>query len=109
MRNAIPQGSILGLVLFNIFNNDIDSGVECTLSKFLHDTELSGAADTLEGRDTVCRDLAKLEEWVHVNLMKFNKTKCKVLHVSSSNPQHQCGLGDEFVRAALQKRTSAYW
>ncbi|PKU43347.1 rna-directed dna polymerase from mobile element jockey-like [Limosa lapponica baueri] len=37
-------------------------------------TKLSGAIDSLEGRDGIQSD--KLEEWTHVNLMKFNKAKC---------------------------------
>ena len=74
--SGVPQESVLVLVLFSIFINDIDSGIECTLSKFADDINVSGAVDTTEEMDATQSDLGAQE-----NLMKFNKAKCKVLHL----------------------------
>jgi len=104
VTSGVPRGLVLGPVLVDIFVSDMDSAIECTLSKFASNTKPCSVIGTLEGKDAIQKDLDRLERWACVNLMKFNKTKCKVRHLGRGNPKHKYRLGGEWIESSPEQK-----
>ncbi|PKU46022.1 rna-directed dna polymerase from mobile element jockey-like [Limosa lapponica baueri] len=101
----VDKGRANDIIYLDLYR-DTDSGIECTLSKFADDTKLCGAIDMLEGRHAIQKDLDWLERWARLNLVKFNKAKCKVLHLylGWSNLKHGDGLSGECIESSSKEK-----
>ena len=80
--SGIPQGSILGPVLFTIFINDLPDSIKSNCKIFADDTKVY---NIVENKDTLQADLYKMQDWTDKWKLYFNVSKCKIMHLGKKN------------------------
>ena len=85
VSSGVPQGSVLGPLLFLIYINDIDNEIASKILKFADDTKLYGKVGSEEDISQLRQDLRRLVDWSTEWLMLFNVDKCKVMHTGYGN------------------------
>ena len=94
VTSGVPQGSVLGPLLFIIYINDLDVGLSSDVSKFADDTKVGRVIRTEQDAGELQRDLEKLYEWTRKWQMEFNIGKCSVMSAGRNNPLHNYSLND---------------
>ena len=105
VESGIPQGSILGPVLFTLFVNDIPSLIKTHISMYADDTKIFCPIINDDDAMDLVEDLANLQEWARKMQMRFHPTKCKVMHLGSNNPRYNYHMQDSFTETTCQQHT----
>ena len=86
--SGIPQGSVLGPLLFLLYINDLPNSILNSVSLFADDLKMYGKSCM---KNTLQTDLDHLSKWQNIWLLKFNTkdNKCKVMHAGTNNPKHK--------------------
>ena len=92
--SGVPQGSVLGPILFVLYINDLPDHVKCMLEMFADDTKIYGEVKGEEGIRKLQTDLDNLQLWSEEWLLRFNAGKCKTMHIGSGNKQHDYIMGN---------------
>ncbi len=83
VTSGVPQGSVLGSVLFITHITDVDVGLNKFISKFADDTKIGNSIITDHDRMSLQEDLRKISEWFQRWEMPFNANKCRILQVGT--------------------------
>ena len=81
VSSGVPQGSVLGPLLFLVYVNDIPEQVECNISMFADDTKIYTAVKDIADTQRLQADLNSLAKWANDWLLRFNVKKCKYMSV----------------------------
>lgn len=104
VTSGVPQGSVLGPVLFLIYINDIDDNLVSIIKKFADDTKMCKSVSSAEGVQNLRDDLAKLGNWATDWQMTFNTEKCSIIHLGNNNPKHNYSLCGSVLRESTKER-----
>uniref|UniRef100_A0A8C4XYG1 Reverse transcriptase domain-containing protein n=1 Tax=Gopherus evgoodei TaxID=1825980 RepID=A0A8C4XYG1_9SAUR len=104
VTSVVPQGSVLGPILFNLFINDLERGVNSEMAKFADDTKLLKIVKTKADCEELQKDLTKLSDWATKWQMKFKVDKCKVMHIGKNNPNYTYNMMGAHLATTSQEK-----
>ena len=111
--SSVPQGTVLGPILFLLFINDLPSAVSSSVKLFADDSVLYRHTESSADHDKLQQDLFQLEEWAAMWQMNFAPSKCYIMSITlkcqpSSFSYTLCNTLMEGVTCMFQEYLEVY-
>ena len=92
VSSGVPQGTVLGPILFNIFINDITDHIDSEIRLFADDCVCYRKIRSSDDCEVLQKDIHQLGKWAKYWNMKFEPSKCKVIHITRKTRHKICHL-----------------
>ena len=101
VRSGVPQGSVLGPILFVIFINDMPKQLSSVRKMFAADAKVYREVNCTEDYNSLQSDLDIMSEWSHKWQLPFNVEKCKCMHFGTRNPKR---MANQMLEESSEER-----
>ena len=101
VTSGVPQGSVLGPMLFVYFINDLPDVCSVQTKIYADDTKAYTPMLTDENRNQLQLTIDRMFEWTQQWQLNFNQSKCQILHIGENNPKHEYYIGEADNRTLL--------
>ena len=100
VRSGVPQGTVLGPLMFLLYVNDIGNGISSNIKLFADDCLLFRPVTSLQDACALQDDLDLLVKWSSVWQMSFNPSKCYILRISRlhSTVEHNYNISGSMLK-----------
>ena len=105
VTSGVPQGSVLGPILFVLYVNELPDFVRSNIKMFADDAKVYRSIQDLQDTMTLQQDVAAFEQWSSNWLLRFNETKCKIMHCGIANPHAEYVMTDSNMAAVKMQDT----
>ena len=102
--SGVPQGSVVGPILFLVYINDLEEGVIGKILKFADDTKLFTKTKEIGDNIFLQDDIDKLVKWSEKWQMLFNFGKCKCLHIGPGNTSMTYEMGGTILSTPVKEK-----
>ena len=102
--SGVPQGYVLGPILFLVYVNDLEEGVTGKILKFADDTKLFTKTKEIGDKQKLQDDIDKLVKWSEKWQVLFNFGKCKCLHTGPGNTGVNYEMGGTILSKTVKEK-----